>query len=142
MSRDANVVLDGLLATAKAAPTDFKEFSRKLKFWTECSVFPCFFLRGIGFTDDWTGQGLQRIWIESEIWFYAKTEPPAASPSEYSNFLMQQVRDLFKPDDNERGEFTIGGLVDRCRIEGRTDLDSGDLDGYIKGTVPVRILLP
>lgn len=142
MSRDPNRVLDALIDAAKNAPTDFKDFSRTLKFWVDCSVFPSFFLRCIGMSDEWSGDGLQRIFIEAEIWFYAKTDALAASPSEYANTLMAQVRALFTPDNDERGEFTLGGLVASCRIEGRTDLDSGDIDGYIKATIPVRILLP
>lgn len=60
------------------------------------------------------------------------------------NTLMEALEAVFVADNAMTGCFTLGGLVQRCWIEGTVTKISGDLDpnGQAFLAVPVSILIP
>lgn len=136
-----NAVLNGLGDHLVKSTASFKDCKRRLEWWDKVGSFPALFLRLTGVEYDWTGNGLQKRTLEAEIWFYDEVGESTV-PSERMVTLQTEIQCALAPDDADNGEFTLGGTVEWCRIEGKADLDSGDMDKYIKGIVPLRILLP
>ncbi len=60
------------------------------------------------------------------------------------NALIEQVEAVFVPDNLTTGVFTLGGLVQRCWIQGKTVKVPGDFNpsGQCFAAIPVSILVP
>ena len=60
------------------------------------------------------------------------------------NPLLDAVRTVLAPDDPTTNSLTLGGLVEWCRVEGMTDVETGDTHSAGVGwaTLPIRILVP
>lgn len=58
--------------------------------------------------------------------------------------LIDVVRAALAPDDVDGGNYTIGGLVHWCRVEGKTIVEVGDTDADGRGgaVFPLRIQVP
>lgn len=121
----------------------FQTTGRRVKHWNQVAAQPALFIRHTGDDDVWMGEGLCETYIELEVWIYAKTgQDPDAVPDTGLNYLARAIRVALQPDDGEGGEFTMGGAVYRCRIEGRSEFDPGDQDSQGKALIPIKILLP
>lgn len=145
MSIDHEAVLQGLIdQIAVGCGSNFKHYSRRLKFWTDSQVQPALFLRHTGDEDDWPGEGLGIVTLEGELWLYCKaSQDPSEAPDTELNRLVKLVRAVFEPDaDGEDARFTIGGIVYRCRIDGKSLFDPGDTDEQSKALLPIKIMLP
>ena len=68
----------------------------------------------------------------------------SATGASIVNTTLESVEAVFKADNLAKGTFTLGGLVDRCWIEGTVTKISGDLDpeGQTFLAIPVSILMP
>jgi len=147
-SIDHENVLTVLFDALKNAPVvagigGFRTIGRRLRYWDDITEQPAMFLRHIAVDDTYSGQGLGMTTLEGEIWVFSKAgADPDDVPAVQLSQLVTAIRAVFVPDDFGTGEFTLGGLVQWCRIEGRSDLDPGDADGQGKAVIPVRILLP
>lgn len=72
-------------------------------------------------------------------------DPTTAVPgATIINPLVDAVRAALAPDDPGSNNYTIGGLVYWCRVEGKTVIETGDTDadGYGGAVIPLRILVP
>lgn len=58
------------------------------------------------------------------------------------NILIGKIEDALAPDDASTLVQTLGGKVDRCWIEGESDIDPGVFGQQAVAIIPVRILVP
>jgi hypothetical protein len=79
--------------------------------------------------------------ITATIVMYLRTVDGTTPLAPTLNGIMDTL-DTFFMADNIDGCFTLGGLVERCWIEGKVFKDPGDLDNQGMITVPVSILVP
>lgn len=129
--------------TAGTFQTGFQTTGRRVKHWTQVEAQPAFFLRHTGDDDVFDGEGLGKTTVDLEGWIYSKAgSDPNAVPDTALNYLARSIRQALVPDDADSGEFTLGGMVYHCRIEGRSEFDPGDQDSQGKALIPIRILLP
>lgn len=100
-------------------------------------------------TDYRPGRGLPRDYWEAYIIivFHNPSRVTAGNPNSavpgatIINPLVDGVRNALAPDDPTTNSLTLGGLVDWCRVEGRTIVETGDTDaqGYGGAIIPVRM---
>jgi len=142
VNNDYEPVLAGLLSflTTKVG-SSFPTIGRRVKMWTDVETQPALFLRHIR-DDDMLRQQFAITELDVEIWVYAKAAAdPSAAPDTAFNGLIKAIRNALAPDGPQL-KFTIGGLVDWCRIVGKSEIDDGSVDGQCKAVIPLRISLP
>ena len=98
------------------------------------------------------GRGLPRDTWEATVMIVFQNlskpkdgDPTTAVPgSTIINPLIDAVRAALVPDDDTTNSLTLGGLVEWCRVEGRTIIETGDTDanGFGGAAIPIRILVP
>jgi hypothetical protein len=138
---DREAIMEMLFAIVTASGA-FATTGRRLKMWTQVADQPALFLRDIG--NDYPGRssGLPaKRTLDAEIWIYARTEDPDTAPVVALNKLLDLVEDNLAPDP-WTGVQDLDGLATHCAIEGRIEIDAGDLDGQAKAVIPIRILVP
>jgi len=131
-------------ATGVALLSGVMTFGRRVVPWSEVAAQPALFLRDGAFEELEYLQGiLQRQTLRAEIWLYsdAGTNPDAV-PASAINALLDAVQSVLAPDDPQSGRYTIGGLVEWCRMEGRVDKDPGDISGQAMAVADVLITVP
>lgn len=129
--------------TAVALTTGFLTFSRRLKFWQEVTEQPALFLRQTDDDSDWPNTVLQALTLNAEIWIYSNFgQNPDLIPETPLNSMLDAIDQVFLPDDGMSNRFTLGGLVNWCRINGKTQLDPGDISGQAIAVIPVEITVP
>lgn len=72
-------------------------------------------------------------------------DPNSAVPgATIINPLIDEVRNALAPDDETTNSLTFDGMVQWCRVEGRTIVETGDTETNGRGgaIIPVRILVP
>lgn len=72
------------------------------------------------------------------------TEPVGTEtviPASLLNPVLDGIDAAFQPDNQSTGQFTLGGLVKRCYIEGEITTDEGTMAPKAMAVVPVEILL-
>jgi hypothetical protein len=136
-----------LPATAAAGPvpltTGFLTFSRRFQFWTQVSAQPALFLRDGDEDQQYSEIILPRQTLRAEVWIYSKAgENPDIVPVTALNNLLDAVDAAFAPDDPQTGRFTLGGLVEWCRREGKIIKDPGDAGGQAIAVADVEITVP
>jgi len=126
-----------------AFTTGFLSASRRTQHWNQVDEQPALFLRRIGVTDE-PDELFMRTTLECEAWIYCNAgEDPALPPDSALTSLEQLVRQSFAADgDYGDPRFTLGGMVDWCRIEGRGTSSPGDQGGQAISLIPIRITLP
>lgn len=140
---DREAIVQALFEHIRFRVPDFKTTGRRVKSWTDQSPQPAFYLRHIADEDESAWDPLQLNSIEVEAWIYSEAgKDPDAQPDTELNDLVRQVREAMAPDDDDRQVFTLSGKVWACGIKGRSEFDPGDLDGYSKAVIPIKILLP
>ncbi len=135
-----------LAATANARQvaltTGFQTIGRRVIPWQQVSAQPALFLRGIEEESDYTNTVLQRLTMKAEVFIYSNAgSDPDAVPETALNNLLDAVQAALAPD-SPMGMFTIGGLVEWCRIAGKITKDTGDLDGQAAAVFEVEITVP
>lgn len=135
-------VIAALFAWLVANVPGLQTTSRRVPHWQNVKAQPGLFLRHIGTTDEYTGH-LPRTTLDCEVWIYSNAgQNPDVAPDTELNTLVSAVRASFAPDDSDGTDFTLNGLVYRCRIEGRSDYSPGDQGPQAIARIPVRITLP
>jgi hypothetical protein len=133
------VTADG---TAEDFTTGFLTVSRRVQFWSQVTEQPALFIRHDGDDDSHPNIIFGKTEVSVELWIYSKAgEDPNTAPDIALNQLVKAIRNSLLPDA-PTGKFTLGGLVDWCRIEGHSSFDPGDIDGQSKALLPVKLLLP
>lgn len=133
----------GANARAVSLVTGFQTFSRRLKHWTEVSAQPALFLRSVEEELDYPNIILQRQTIRAEIIIYSNAgEDPEFAPEIGLNNLLDAVQAVFAPDNVQIGRYTLGGLVEWCRMAGKIDKEPGDIGGQAIAVAEVEITVP
>jgi hypothetical protein len=132
-------------ANGTAAPmtTGFLIFSRRFKFWTDVKEQPALFLRDADEDITYRNTSLQMQVMKAEIWIYSNAgQNPDLAPAAALNNLLDAVQAAFAPDNRMTNTFTLGGLVDWCRLSGKIDKDPGDASGQAIAVADVEIIVP
>lgn len=125
--------------------TGFLTSDTRVQHWQSVDAQPAFFLRRTGVIDQYSDDNCLAVTtLQCEAWIYCNSgSNPDANPDDMLSALEQMVRDSFAPD-GEYGDprFTLGGLVYWCRIQGHTDVSSGDQGPQAITRIPIMITLP
>lgn len=122
--------------------------SRRLKLWA--SVDPsrqpaCFLVQHREtYTTHGAGQ-LTRRYLDLGFWCYAPTGDESIVGDDLLDLMESGFETVLKPDNPQRNELTLNGLVSWCRITREDSMfirDPGDIDGQALLVLPVRILVP
>lgn len=138
-------IMAALMALLETAPGFRTGPKRRLKLWKDVADQPAIFVRNGG--DDYPARAVNglpaKTTMHVEIWIYAKAGPdPAVIPGVLINNLIDAVEAVIQPTAATQGRQTLGGLVSHCWIEGRIEMDPGDIDGQAKAILPLKILGP
>lgn len=136
-----------LPATASAGPvaltTGFLTASRRFKFWGDVTAQPALFLKDGDEDLEYPHITLQKQTIKCEVWIYSKAgDNPNIAPVSALNNLLDAVQGAFASDDPMKGRFTLGGLVEWCRLSGKILKDPGDASGQAIAVADVEIIVP
>jgi hypothetical protein len=120
----------------------FRTIGRRLKFWSQVGEQPALFLRQGPEEVQAHGTGFPpRDHLEAEIWIYAQACSSDGVAAEALNPLIDAVEIALQPPNSYHERQTLGGLVTHAWIEGRIEIDPGDLDNQAKAVIPVKILV-
>lgn len=138
-------IMTALVALLAAVPGIKTGPLRRLQLWSQVPNQPAMFLRNAG--DDYPARAANglpaKTTMHVEVWLYAKVgTDPSAVPGVVLNGLVDAVEAALQPTPATANRQTLGGLVSHCWIEGRIEMDPGDLDGQAKAIIPLRILGP
>lgn len=123
--------------------TGFLTTGRRLRFWKEVSEQPALFLRDGDEDLEYPNIILQKQTMNVEIWIYSNFgKDPDIAPVVGLNNLLDAVQSAFAPDNIFTQRFTIGGLVEWCRMSGRVTKEPGDIDGQAIAIAEVEIIVP
>ncbi len=131
-------------ANARAAElsTGFQTAGRRVIPWTEVAAQPALFLRSVEEEVDYPSTVLQRLTMKAEVFIYSRAgDDPDAVPETALNNLLDALQAAFAPDAMTQ-MYTIGGVVEWCRIAGKITKDTGDLDGQALAVFEVEISVP
>lgn len=86
-------------------------------------------------------------YLTPEVWYYypSGTPDPSTNISPGAtaiNTFLDALEAAILPDNPGKGTFTLGGLVQWCRLEGRTLKDAGNFGTQALGIAKLRILIP
>lgn len=142
MNNDFEPVLAGLQTYLQTkVGSSFALINRRATHWDDAKVQPCLQIRHVGVDDEWQAIYAKTA-LDVELWIYCKADTdPSLAADTTLNGLIKALRNAFA-FDNPQGKFTIGGLVDWARIQGRSDKDDGSIDGQGKFYTQVKIVLP
>lgn len=132
-----------LFERLKAIP-GLRTTSRKLRHWTDVdsSQQPALFQaqgRQIATPGD-PARGVPTKWtFLIDVYVYARTDGDRV-PGTVMNPLLDAIEAVTKPDNPTQRVQTLGGLVERCWIEGDIETDEGTLGDQAVAIVPFRIL--
>jgi hypothetical protein len=141
MQNTREAIMTALFAQVVGAYA-FRTVGRRLQLWKETPDQPALFLRNAG--DHYPARAVRglpaKVTIEAEIWLYVRVGPDkSAIPGAALNALIDAVEMALQPGPAQEVQ-TLGGLVQHCWIEGKIEMDPGDLDGQAKAIIPVRML--
>lgn len=150
MSFDPEAIVDGLFqflveAVGSSYQTITSEDGKRLrvKYWSQVpeASQPALFVRNMGETDSYgDSDDLQITDLNIDIWIYCRT-PMDEVPDTTLNALIMGIRAALDPGPFAT-RLTLGDpAIYRCRIEGKTQRDPGDLDQQAKAVIPVVIRL-
>jgi hypothetical protein len=123
--------------------TGFLTFSRRFKHWSDVTEQPALFLRDTDEQIEYINTVMQRQIIKAEIWIYSNAgQDPDAVPGTALNNLLDAVQCAFAPDQPGTGMFTLGGLVNWCRLAGKIEKEPGDIGGQAIAVADVEIIVP
>lgn len=141
MSLDRNAVF-GALEVLLQNVAGLNYDGRRLKDWSNISVFPAMFLRsGDDIYEKREIRGLPAlVMMEGEVWIFYKTVNPDEAPGTTLDTLIQAVEKGVEPNFAVSDVQTLGGLVEHCWIEGKVEKAVDDLGGSAIAMIPVKIL--
>lgn len=83
-----------------------------------------------------------RLQLLAQIFLYVKTTDMEVIGGTELNNLIDAIEATLAPADPKVNVQTLGGLVDRCWINGTIIKDPGDIDGQALAIIPINILVP
>ena len=129
--------------TAVPLVTGFLTTSRRLKRWSDVAAQPALFLLDGDEEIAYPRTILQVQTMSAMIVIYANAgQNPEAVPAAALNSLLDAVSASFAPDDVQSNRFTLGGLVEWCRIVGKISKGPGDTADQALAVADVEITVP
>lgn len=125
--------------------TGFLSADTRVLHWQQVDAQPALFLRRTGVLDQVDAENFFSITtLECEAWIYCNAgKNPDANPDDTLTALEKLVRESFIPDgDYGDPRFTLGGLAHWCRIQGKSDVSSGDQGPQAIVRIPILVTLP
>ncbi len=134
------------LFNAVSAVASFKTAARRVVLPRAMSdaAKPALFLVDADETYAYTAHA-QKVTLRADLWIYtASGLDPGTTPATELNAILDALDAALRPagGDLVLGRFTLGGLVEHCRIAGRVLKDAGDVTGLGLAIVPVEMLIP
>ncbi len=83
-----------------------------------------------------------KLQLVAQIFLYVKTTDTEVIGGQLLNNLLDAIELVLAPADPKVNVQTLGGLVDRCWINGTIIKDPGDIDGQGLAIIPINILFP
>lgn len=132
-----------LFALAQNSITGIQTYERTLRMWTDVGAGEQPALFQIETEYDVTqGLGLPPRWVLHADWYlYCKGNKNDQPPSVQLNTLLTQIVGIIPPADFTQIQ-TLGGLVNRCYVNGKIETDEGVLGDQRIAIVPIEILIP
>lgn len=135
----------GTYSTWNTGPSNGSSSPARLKLWGDVPAQqrPYVALATHAELDEYQHLGLVRRRLEIRAYCYTWNDlgGPTGSQSDLDT-IMSSFETALHPDDPSRNNFTLGGLVYWCRIQGRVLKVPGDLDGDALMLVPIVIEYP
>lgn len=127
-----------------AAIPGLRTTGRKLRHWSDvdASQQPALFMtqgRQIATPGD-PARGVPTKWtLMADVYIYVRTDGDQI-PGTVMNPLLDALDAVMAPDNQMQRVQTLGGLVERCWIEGEIETDDGALGDQAVAIIPIRIL--
>lgn len=133
----------GINAVGVPLSTGFLTFGRRLIHWSSVAAQPALFLRDGDEEIEYTNTVYSRQTLKCEIWIYSNAgQDQNIAPGTALNNLLDAVQSAFSSDSPLEARFTLGGLVEWCRIVGKIMKEPGDMDGQAIAVADVEITVP
>lgn len=117
--------------------------SRRLKLWDAVDQQPALFMAEHREDKTSTPRGVpNKLLMTVSLFIYFKASDEAPGSITMNNLLDALDSILSPPAYMPDNTYTIGGLVNRCWINGTVLKDPGDIDGQGVAIVPLQILFP
>jgi hypothetical protein len=131
-SREA--IMTAILAVVTNAYPWTTPPSRRLKLWTDVPADQrptCFQFEGDSEDWKWTNKTIPVVVIPVRLFAYTDCKDQSIVGATQLNNIIDGLQAAFTPTgvDLAQGRFTLGGLVNVCRISGKVFKDPGDIDG-------------
>lgn len=134
--------LAALLASFRSSlGATFPTIARRLQAWDTVNALPALFIVHLSDEDTWSGNALQSSTLSVQLWVYAVTTPDDVPDTVLNGLVAAVAATGLAPDDAGSEQFTLGGLVSWCRIEGTSHYFPGDTGNQAVAVVSVKILL-
>lgn len=144
-----NAVIDQVRGMVFQTPINgvnsWRTVSNRLRLWADVpsDQQPAAFVVTHREMDEYRGYGLVRRRLELGVWCYTRSDSTPGGPD--LDALMESFEQRFGQaavDNNSTNQFTLGGLVEWCRIEGSVFKDPGDIDNQTLLIVPIVVEVP
>jgi hypothetical protein len=124
--------------------TGFLSADTRVLHWQQVDAQPALFLRRTGVLDQVDAENFFSITtLECEAWIYCNAgQNPDAKPDDTLTALEKLVRELRPRWRLWRSALHLGGLAHWCRIQGKTDVSSGDQGPQAIVRIPILVTLP
>lgn len=146
MATTREQAMEALFALLQTVP-GFNSYSRRLKMWTQVPTEsqPALFLVEHSESRLTSLRGTPgRLQLLANIWIMLKTTDPEIIGGTELNNLLDAIETTIETSgvDPKVNVQTLGGLVNRCWVNGTVIKDPGDIDGQALAIMPVNILMP
>lgn len=82
-----------------------------------------------------------RYTLGVKLWIYCHRDSMDDIPVVQLNNVLDEIEAAIQPDPSPSYRQTLGGLVEKCWIDGSIDTDEGTLGNQAVAIVPIRILV-
>ncbi len=121
----------------------FRTVSRRLKLWSDetAGPFPAVYMVQAGEDPTYQTKGLPALWtLRVDLLLYTYQSDQKSSPMPQANNLVSAIEALLATDNSDGTFFTLGGLVNRCWIEGSVEYFEGVTADMTICVIPLTIL--
>lgn len=143
MTTDFEPLYAAFFTSITSRVTGLVTTGRRLRMWSELTPIqqPALFMAQTGELPS-TVTGLPSKWtLTFDLYLYLNSGPAFDRvPAIELNAFLAQIRAAFAPDNLTRNAFTLGGLVQHCRIAGAIETFDGTLGDQSVAIIPVEIL--
>ena len=123
--------------------TGFRTVGRRVLPWSQVTAQPALFLINADEEREVrSGQPPRRTMMVELLVYSDAGKNVDFAPGIALNNFADAIDGALQPDNVQLNRLTLGGLVQHCWIEGKTEFYPGDLGPQAKALIPVKILIP